>query len=110
LSEKSNPGYIHFSDELGIEFFDQLTAEKYAAKYVRGRKIYEWINPNRARNEALDCTVYAYAAALKLGIHRWGENKWQQLENKLGAFQGDLFANISKKQTTTKKYTGVNPW
>jgi phage terminase large subunit GpA-like protein len=33
----------------------------------------------RDRNEALDCRVYARAAAITLGIDRWSENKWEQL-------------------------------
>jgi phage terminase large subunit GpA-like protein len=33
----------------------------------------------RDRNEALDCRVYARAAAIALGIDRWSESRWKQL-------------------------------
>ena len=38
----------------------------------------------RERNEALDCRVYARAAAWIAGIDRWPERKWQELERQLG--------------------------
>jgi phage terminase large subunit GpA-like protein len=38
----------------------------------------------RERNEALDCRVYARAAAWIAGIDRWTERKWQELEKQLG--------------------------
>ena len=33
----------------------------------------------RERNEALDCRVYARAAAIAVGADRWNENKWKSL-------------------------------
>lgn len=61
-------GYIHFSDVLDDEYFKQLTAEKIVTRYQRGyqRRIFE---KTRARNEALDCFVYAYAAYAIIGIN-----------------------------------------
>ena len=58
---EEGPGYIHFSDTLGEEYFRQLTAEKVVIRYVRGykKRVYQKV---RSRNEALDCAVYAMGA------------------------------------------------
>ena len=37
----------------------------------------------RERNEALDCRVYARAAAWIAGADRWSEARWQELERQL---------------------------
>ncbi len=57
-------GYFHFPVERDREYFLQLTAEKQVTRFTKGVARREWIK-TRARNEALDCTVYALAA-LKL--------------------------------------------
>ena len=36
----------------------------------------DWAKPNGKRNEALDCAVYALAAAHFLGMERWKEADW----------------------------------
>ena len=61
-------GYIHFSDRLDEEYFRQLTAEKVVTRFHKGfkKRVFEKI---RARNEALDCMVYSYAAYAILGIN-----------------------------------------
>jgi len=38
----------------------------------------------RERNEALDCYVYARAAAAATGLDRFEERHWQELERQLG--------------------------
>lgn len=62
---KPGPGYCHFSEERDEDYFKQLTAEKMLTRYVKGQPIREWHKPDKARNEALDCRVYA-TAALKM--------------------------------------------
>ncbi len=58
------PGYLHFPFHYSAEFFQQLTAEKAVTRYHKGFPMRSWVKI-RARNEALDCRVYAMAA---LGI------------------------------------------
>jgi phage terminase large subunit GpA-like protein len=70
------PGYVHFSNELPEEFYDQLTAEKLMTKYVKGFPRVEWQLDKGKRNEALDCAVYAYAGALRIGINRMRVSDW----------------------------------
>lgn len=58
------PGYCHFPEDEahGADYFKQLTAEKLVTHYVKGQPVREWTKHDRARNEALDCRVYAFAA------------------------------------------------
>lgn len=62
------PGYIHFSRDLTDEWFSQLTAEKLMTKHVKGVPTRIW-KKVRARNEALDCAVYALAAKESLNAN-----------------------------------------
>jgi phage terminase large subunit GpA-like protein len=62
-------GYIHFYIGIDDEYFQQLTAEKIVTRFVKGYPVREWHNVRgNKRNEALDCLVYAYAAALRAGL------------------------------------------
>lgn len=55
-------GAYHFPIGLPNEYFKQLTAEKQVTKYINGFPKRVWQKLSGARNEALDCEVYAYAA------------------------------------------------
>lgn len=59
---ETGPGYIHFHNEAGQEYFKQLTAERQVVRYVKGFAIREWKKKAGDRNEALDVLVYSYAA------------------------------------------------
>lgn len=61
------PGFCHFPLDLEDEYFKQLTAEKLVKKFVKGYQVEEWTN-TRPANHALDCEVYAMAAAMRLGV------------------------------------------
>jgi phage terminase large subunit GpA-like protein len=69
-------GYLHFPIGLDEEFYQQLCAEKQVTRYVKGFAVREW-KKTRARNEALDTVVYAYAAAIAIGMARVD---WAKLE------------------------------
>lgn len=66
---------LRFSDQLPDEFFDQLTAEVFDPLKNR------WILRRGRRNEALDCFVYATAAAHnpEVRVHAKREREWQRL-------------------------------
>lgn len=68
-------GWCHFP-QYPQEWFEQLTAEEIVPRVVRGYRRYVW-EKRRERNEALDCRVYARAAAATFGIDRWSEQQWQ---------------------------------
>ncbi len=61
--QEHGPGYCHFPADVVYddEYFAQLTAEKLVTRYSKGRPRQEWVT-TRARNEALDCRVYALSA------------------------------------------------
>lgn len=80
-------GYCHFP-QYPIEFFRQMTAERIVTKVVRGYPRTEWVK-HRDRNEALDCRKYARAAGYSLGMDRWTPERWDQIEEDLGANLGE---------------------
>jgi phage terminase large subunit GpA-like protein len=75
--QKEEPlGYCHFPqhDEY---YFKMITAEQLQlTQDKRGFKRYMWVLPSHARNEALDCRVYARAAASIAGMDRMREEDW----------------------------------
>ncbi len=66
----AGPGFCHFpaSEEYDEEYFAQLTAEKIVTRYIKGFPTRSWVKA-RARNEALDCRVYALAALMGLNAN-----------------------------------------
>lgn len=68
---RPGPGYIHFDahESFDAEFFAQLTAERLAHERKNGRPYLHWVK-DRARNEALDCLVYALATIQLRGVLR----------------------------------------
>ena len=59
------------------------SAEKQALRYVKGFPVREWVKKPSARNEALDCLVYAYAALNRLYQRYDRRTIWDQLEKRL---------------------------
>ena len=76
------PGYLHFHARLDLEYFQQLTAEKQVVKFVKGFPVREWVKKPSARNEALDCMVYAYAALHRLYQRYDRRTIWDQLDKR----------------------------
>lgn len=92
LVTQPGPGYVHFSKDLPPEFYHQLTAEaRMPQRTARGIE-YRWVNPKRARNEVLDCTVYAIFCTHVLGLHTYTDKMWSRLESVVQPPNGDLFA------------------
>lgn len=76
-------GYIGLPAETTAEFLKQLTAEQLVTKRnKRGYASLEW-QQMRERNEALDCRVYARAAAWLMGIDRWDDKRWAEFEDQI---------------------------
>jgi phage terminase large subunit GpA-like protein len=73
-------GTVHLPSWADGEWLKQLTAEQLiTVKSKRGFSKLEW-QKLRERNEALDCRVYARAAAWIAGADRWSEARWADLE------------------------------
>ena len=78
------PGTIHLPGWADTEWLKQLVAEQLVTiRNKRGYAHQEW-QKMRERNEALDCRVYARAAAWILGADRWDEATWRRLEAQAG--------------------------
>lgn len=88
-------GYLHFHAALPPEYFEQLTAEKKITRYVKGFPVQEWVKKPGARNEALDCAVYAYASLQWLYTQYNRATVWDQLERELGENGGRVTPAVS---------------
>lgn len=80
---EAGAGFYHFHAGLSADYFAQLTAEKQVTRYVKGFPIREWTKKAGARNEVLDCEVYAYAALQTLYMRYNRRTIWNQLEKAL---------------------------
>jgi phage terminase large subunit GpA-like protein len=106
-------GFLHFHMGTTGEYFEQLTAEKQVLRYNRGGfPTREWVKKPSARNEALDCLVYAYAG-LNLMYQRFDRRTiWDQLEKRLeGTGKKKKPALLGSKQQPPSGATGfVGNW
>jgi phage terminase large subunit GpA-like protein len=93
-------GFVHLP-KIDAEFIQQLCAEQLITRRDRnGFPVREW-QKMRERNEALDCYVYARAAASAAGLDRFEERHWRELERQLGMAE----LPESKPITTTDEAT-----
>lgn len=90
---------IKFPNDMPDEFYMQLTAERYDAKADVYRKL------SGRRNEDLDCTNYAHAAAVhpSIRVHMLREADWEKLEARYQPVMGDLFAAPQTPQNDTRE-------
>ena len=87
--KKGNPfptGFCHFP-EYDEEYFKQLTAEELTKKMHRGYSKYIW-QKVRPDNHALDCRIYARAAAAAVGLDRMTSKDFEKLKVELGLSEG----------------------
>ncbi len=98
-SAKTPYGYCHFPD-YNEEYFLQLTSEV----FLDG----DWVK-TRARNEALDCRIYARAAAAILGIDRYTEKDWKTLENNIAPVKTYETENEIKQEKIENKIPPEKP-
>lgn len=77
-------GLCPYPEGTTAEWVKQLTSEQLVTRKTRtGYQKLEW-EQTRERNEALDCRVYARAAAWLMGIDRWDNARWEALEEQIG--------------------------
>ena len=85
------PGCVHFPQDLPGNFYAGLTVEvRMPVRTARGLE-YRWVNPKRARNEPLDCTVYALFCTHAIGLHTRTRLEWDRLEAIVQPTTRDLF-------------------
>lgn len=89
---------IHFGAWLPDEYWPQLGSEKLTKRFLNGNVYKRWEKITGVRNEAWDVLVYNYAAAVRLGVNRWGEAQWRDCETRLT--QPDLLTGINPLDQT----------
>lgn len=72
------PGFCFFP-QYNEEYFKGLTSEQLMKRNVNGKTVYRWVKTYE-RNEPLDCRNYSRAAATMIGIDRFKEQDWLNLE------------------------------
>lgn len=82
-------GTCHFP-EYGEEYFKQLTAERRVIRIVKGFPKGFWEKDSTQNNEALDCRVYARAAANIYGLDRFTDQHWERMESSLNSRKATL--------------------
>ena len=107
LGEPYPPGYVHLPTVDG-EYCQQLCSEQLVTNADRNGYTKRSWQKVRERNEALDCYVYARAAASVIGLDRFEERHFRVLEKNLGVqtrevlpIEGDRIA-VAQEQPETR--------
>ncbi|MEY3221151.1 MAG: hypothetical protein RLZZ203_7 [Cyanobacteriota bacterium] len=105
---REGAGMMHFPQGLDDSYYMQLTAEKLIVKFNKGVPTREWVKV-RARNEALDCEVLSYVAALAVGLNR---ANWEKLEAQLlPKPEPEAASSTPKKKSRSERGAGfVGDW
>ena len=93
------PGYCHFPQYDSFHF-KGLCSESLQFKEVKGRRVYTWVKIYD-RNEQLDCRNYARAAAYAVGMDRYTEENWKQLQS---GFSGRSTPKPQQEKKKTSSY------
>jgi phage terminase large subunit GpA-like protein len=94
------PRYVHFPRGLPDEFYGQLTAERIVTRFHKGIPSQEWLLPSGKRNEVLDATSYAYAAAMHAGLLR---TDWDALERAMAVAPSEKLV-VQHRPVARSKY------
>lgn len=70
-------------------YFEQLCSHRCVKREQKRKIVWVWEKEPFKRDEALDCRNYATAAAITLGVDRWSEAQWDELEAAIRAAQQD---------------------
>jgi phage terminase large subunit GpA-like protein len=104
------PGFCHHP-EYGEDYFKQLTAEQLVPHRKRnGFTAYEWEQIPGRENHYLDTRVYARSAAAVVGLDRFSEADWCELERDAGQEQLALpLADGAASAETTATSSSASP-
>ncbi len=109
LQQTTGQGVYHWPIGLDDGYFQQLTAEKQVTRYSKGYPVLEWVKTG-PHNEALDCEVYAYAAAIRAGLQRINFDEVEQQMHVHVNSSTSMIQNSSnqpQQQQTSKSKTPV---
>ena len=97
-------GYLHFFPTVGVDYFEELTAEKQILRFRNGFPERVWVKKSQAPNEALDEMNYAYAALHRLYQKMDRRTIWDQLERREGAKPRRPRVNTTPKRSFVKQW------
>jgi phage terminase large subunit GpA-like protein len=102
------PGYYHTPIGTAEQYYKELCGERLTTRFNRGIPKRQWEKVPGERNEAFDCEVYAYHAALTLGIDspRWN---WDKIEASILPKE-KATAAAEKTRTEPKQGNWVTGW
>jgi len=95
-------GFVHLP-KVDAEYLQQLCAEQLITRRDRNGFAHREWQKMRERNEALDCYVYARAAAAAAGLDRFEDRHWQELEKQLGADPPVVAKEITTPEATREQ-------
>lgn len=102
--EPTPTGFCEFP-QYEKEYFLQLTSEQRIRRTINGQTKSRW-EKKYERNEALDCRVYARAAAFVFGLDRFTEEQWLQLESRLVEIPEIKQNKRAKNEQKANPFTG----
>lgn len=76
--KQPGPGFVHFAAATPETYFKELTGERIEIRYKNGFPYKKWVLKPGHQNHALDCFVYATAAAYHLRVH-YPQYPWSEL-------------------------------
>ena len=101
-------GTVHLPSWVDSEWCKQFVGEQLVTvRTRRGFSRLEW-QKLRERNEALDCRVYARAAAWIIGADRWPESTWRDLDAQFGKNVAVLRLTATAAATAPPLASGPN--
>lgn len=103
-NEPTPTGFCEFP-QYEKEYFLQITAEQRMKRVINGRTVNRW-EKKYERNEALDCRVYARAAAFTFGLDRFTEDQWKELESRLVDSEEITQNKNNEKRSKVNPFTG----
>jgi len=80
-----------------------LCAEQLVTRRDRKGFAYREWQKMRERNEALDCYVYARAAATAAGLDRFEDRHWSELEKQIGVTKKSVDVNHAAAETIEQR-------
>jgi len=97
---ENGPGKIHTPIGTDDDFYRQLTSEKLVTRFHKGFPVTEWVLESGARNEGLDCTCYALAAAMRIGLQRMD---WDELEKAVTPESNDEWQERQQRRESARQ-------
>lgn len=102
------PGWCHLPHH-PEEWFRQLVSEQLEPVRLQGRTVWRW-SKLYDRNEALDCRIYARAAAAQAGIDRWSADDWQTIREGLSGQATAREARQQEGERRERRARGDGGW